>query len=154
MMFPAQTIVLYSLAVLVFLQGSSCRNTGAQDRSANQSQPSSQNKALENEVWGGQGISLEIKDSGAEINYDCAHGTIEGKIAPDRAGKFAAKGLHIREHGAAVRQDENNNGQPATYRGLIEGGTMTLTVVLSDSKETVGTFTLKRGNSGKVTKCM
>jgi len=127
---------------------------------SNQSQPLSttsstqKSRALPNGIWGGQGISLEINDSGADINYDCAHGSISGKIVPDGDGKFVAKGFHVREHGGPVREDENRAGQPVTYQGSIEGETMTLTVTLSESKEKVGTFTLMQGKSGRVRKCM
>jgi len=111
-------------------------------------------RALANGVWGGQGISLEVNDSGAEINYDCAHGTITGKIIPDRVGKFVAKGFHVREHGAPARQEENTPGQPVTYQGSIAGETMTLKVTQSETKKPIGTFTLTRGQAGRVRKCM
>ena len=167
MMFQAQTM-LWSLplAGLLFLPGSSCRNTGAQSSSVSPStvnskqlEPgsasSAQNaRALANGVWGGQGISLEINDSGAEINYDCARGTITGKIIPDRKGKFAARGFHVREHGAPVRQEQTGTGQAVTYLGSIASETMTLKVTLSETKETIGTFTLTRGQDGRIRKCM
>ena len=166
MTFQAQAL-LWSLplAGLLFLPGSSCRNAGSQGNSvssttvsSNQSQAGSANttqngRALANGLWGGQGISLEITDGGAEINYDCAHGTITGKITPDRKGKFAARGFHTREQGAPTRQDQNTTGQPVTYQGSIAGETMTLTV-LSETKETIGTYTLTRGQAGRIRKCM
>lgn len=165
MMFRARaTFWCFPLAVLLFLPGASCRNSGAQSNSVrpattvNSNQPASaspQNgRALGNGVWGGQGIALEINDSGAEINYDCAHGTITGKVIPDREGKFAAKGFHVREHGGPVREEEKADGQPVTYQGSIEGETMTLTVILSETKETIGTYTLTRGKSGRIRKCL
>ena len=165
MMFQSQAMFwCLSLAALLFLPGASCRNSGAQSNSlgpsttvnSNHSTPASpqEGRALGNGVWGGQGISLEINDSGAEINYDCAHGTIIGKVIPDREGKFAAKGFHVREHGGPVREEEKANSQPVTYQGSIEGETMTLTVTLSETKETIGTYTLTRGKSGRIRKCM
>jgi len=168
MMFHSQAIFsCLPLAAFLLLPGSSCRNSGAQNNSvsptsmnSNQSQtgsatPSNQNsRALENGVWGGQGVSLEIKDNGAEIDYDCAHGTITGKIVPNRAGEFSVKGFHVREHGGAVREDDNRAGQPVTYEGSIAGETMTLKVTVDENKETIGTFTLTRGKSGRVRKCM
>lgn len=158
------TLWCLSLAVWLFLPGASCRNSGAQSNSvgpsttvnSNQSAPASRQngRALGNGVWGGQGISLEINDSGAEINYDCAHGTITGKVIPDREGKFTAKGFHVREHGGPVREEEKADGQPVTYQGSIEGETMTLTVTLSETKETIGSYTLTRGKSGRIRKCL
>jgi hypothetical protein len=166
-MFQSQSIFwCLPLAALLFLPGASCRNSGAQSNSAspstvnsNQAQTesaatSAQNgRALANGVWGGQGVSLEINDGGAEINYDCAHGTITGKMVPDREGKFVARGFHVRERGGPVREEENK-GQAVTYEGSIAGETMTLKVALDESKETVGTFTLTRGKTGRVRKCM
>jgi hypothetical protein len=165
MMFQSlATLWCLPLAALLFLPGASCRNSGAQSNSlspsttvnSNQSTPTSPQdaRALANGVWGGQGISLELNDSGAEINYDCAHGTISGKVNPDREGKFVAKGFHVREHGGPVREEEKATGQPVTYRGSIEGETMTLTVTLSETRETIGTFTLTRGKSGRIRKCL
>ena len=105
-------------------------------------------------IWGGDHISLEVTDSGAEINYDCAHGSITEKIVPDGRGNFVVKGLHVREHPGPIRQGEDQAGKPATYHGLIDGETMTLTVTLSGSDEAVGTFTLTHGKSGRVRKCL
>jgi hypothetical protein len=105
-------------------------------------------------VWGGQGISLEVNDQGAQVNYDCAHGTITGKIVPDRNGKFVSKGSHTRERGGPVREEGISNGQPATYRGSIDGDVMTLVVTLSETDESIGRFTLTRGKIGRVRKCM
>jgi hypothetical protein len=79
---------------------------------------------------------------------------ITGKIIPDRKRKFVARGVHVREHGAAVRQKEDTTGQPVTYQGSIAGETMTLTVTLSENKETIGTFILTRGQDGRIRKCM
>jgi hypothetical protein len=168
-MFQAQSMFwCFLLVALLFLPGSSWGNSSAQSNSMspstivsrNQSRPGSaasptqKTRALASGIWGGQGISLEINDNGAEINYDCAHGTITGRIIPDRVGKFGAKGFHVREHGAAARQEENRPGQPVTYRGSIAGETMTLRVTLSETKETIGTFTLIRGQDGLIRKCM
>lgn len=158
----------FPFAALMLLQGSSCGSSQVQKNSAstpspmrsNQSSPSpspvtpSPNPgALPTGVWGGLHISLEVTASGAEINYDCAHGSITERIVPDREGKFVVKGVHVKERPGPVREGEDNS-QPATYSGSIEGDTMTLTVTLSGDKETVGTFTLTRGKGGRVRKCL
>ena len=104
-------------------------------------------------TWGGLHISIEVTASGAEINYDCAHGSITEAIAPDREGKFVVKGVHVTEHPGPIREGEDNS-QPATYSGSIEGETMTLTVTLAGTGEAVDTFTLTRGKAGRVRKCL
>jgi hypothetical protein len=156
-----------ALAASLFLSGDSCRNSGAQTNSvnptvvnSNQSQTGSADRAiqngraLENGVWGGQGVSLEIKDGSAEIEYDCAHGTISGKIVPDRAGNFVVKGFHSREHGGPVREEETRAGEPVTYEGSVSGETMTLKVTEDKSKADIGNYTLTRGKSGRLRKCL
>lgn len=35
-------------------------------------------------IWGGQHIGLTISDTGANLAYDCAHGTIDGQIHLDQ----------------------------------------------------------------------
>ena len=103
--------------------------------------------------WGGQSIAMEVSDEGAEIEFDCAHGRITEKIATDADGKFEAKGVFERERGGPQRMGENNE-QPAVYRGSIKEKTMTLTIELTRDNETVGTFTLTKGNTGRIHKCL
>jgi hypothetical protein len=104
-------------------------------------------------VWGGDHIAMEVTASGADISYDCAHGSIKEEIVPDREGKFVVKGVHVKEHPGPIRVNEDTSGQPAIYQGSIDGDTMTMTVKLSGSDETIGTFTLTRGKTGRVRKC-
>ncbi len=113
---------------------------------------SSQSRDLRG-TWGGEHIAMEVTDAGATIEYDCAHGRITQKIDPDADGKFEAKGIHERERGGPTRQGEDE-GQPAIYRGSIKDETMTLTVELAENNESVGTFTLTQGKTGRIRKCM
>ncbi|MDT7687690.1 MAG: hypothetical protein QOE46_449 [Acidobacteriota bacterium] len=104
-------------------------------------------------TWGGEHISLEVTEQGARVEYDCAHGTIAGKIVPDARGHFDLRGTHVREHGGPVRKDEAVDSHPARFSGRIEGDSMTLNVIESDTKELVGTFTLVHGRKPHVVKC-
>jgi hypothetical protein len=103
--------------------------------------------------WGGQGIAMDVSDDGATVEFDCAHGTITEKLAADTGGKFVAKGMFAREHPGPTRQDENLNGRPAIYSGDINDQTMTVTIKLEGTNETVGTYTLTKGKSGRIRKC-
>jgi hypothetical protein len=105
-------------------------------------------------TWGGPHISVEVTDKGASLNYDCAHGTIDQRLKTDRRGHFKATGTHYREHGGPIRRDESQSGEPAAYTGTINGQTMTLTVTLTNTHETIGTFTLTHGKRGRVMKCL
>ena len=104
--------------------------------------------------WGGRGISLEVAADGARVEYDCAHGRITGRIATDREGRFDTRGTFVRERGGPQREGEEARAQPARYVGLVEGASMTLTVLLTSTNETVGPFSLTHGQAGVVRKCL
>ncbi len=110
-------------------------------------------EALPTGTWGGEHIALEVADNGATIDYDCAHGSITERIVPDANGKFVVKGLHVKERFGPLRQGDDMTGQPATYTGIRDGETLTMTVTLTGTSETVGTYTLTRGKPGRVRKC-
>lgn len=108
---------------------------------------------LSNGTWGGQHIQFVVSDGSANIEYDCAHGLIEGPLAVDHQGLFSWRGTYTREHGGPIRINEKVNNQPATYSGSIKGDTMTLNVRLENSTAAPQTFTLKRDTVGRVFKC-
>jgi hypothetical protein len=105
-------------------------------------------------TWGGTSIRLEVTAQGATIEYDCAHGTIDEPLVTDRDGRFTLAGTHVREHGGPIRQDEQPDRHPARYQGQLTGDTLRLTVMLTDLQQNVGTFTLMRGVTGRVFKCL
>ncbi|MEP6569331.1 MAG: hypothetical protein ABJC10_06105 [Acidobacteriota bacterium] len=104
-------------------------------------------------AWGGPHISIDVAQTSATIEYDCANGTIEGPLAYDGKGRFTWHGTHNREHGGPIRDDEMSSGRRAIYTGTVKGDTLNLTVKLADSNAVVDTFTLKRGGSGRIFKC-
>lgn len=103
-------------------------------------------------MWGGDHINVEVTGNGASIEYDCAHGTIDQSISLDSHGRFNATGTHTREHPGPVREGESD-GVPASYSGHMDGATMTLTVKLAATNETIGTFTLTHGKRSRIVKC-
>ncbi|MBZ5666361.1 MAG: hypothetical protein LAO30_17335 [Acidobacteriia bacterium] len=102
-------------------------------------------------AWGGEHIILEISEKGAEVEFDCARGQVNGPIILDKHGDFDVAGTFTPEHGGPVRRDENTPPTPARYSGHVDGRTMSLTVALA--KEKVGTFTLTRGSHPNLRKC-
>jgi hypothetical protein len=149
--------IVVALPLAFFLwQGSSCRSSKA---NSNGNSSMNANASTANQTrdlrgtWGGEHIAMEVTDAGATIEYDCAHGRINKKITPDAAGKFETKGVHVRERGGPTRQGEDNE-RPALYRGAIKDETMTLTVELAENNESVGTFTLTHGKTGRIRKCL
>jgi hypothetical protein len=96
---------------------------------------------------------MVVNSAGATIEYDCARGTIDQSLlAAD--GMFTAIGTHIPGHGGPVREGEIPDKHPARYDGRTDGKTMTLEVTLTDSGQKLGTFTLERGASPSVFKCL
>ncbi len=105
-------------------------------------------------TWGGNHVSMEVSGEGAQIEYDCAHGTISEPLKIDSNGKFSAKGLHFRERGGPLREGSDEKGEPVIYAGTTDGKTATLTVTNSETNEVLGTFALSHGKAGRLTKCL
>lgn len=151
------TLLYLLLAAPMLLQSGSCHESKMNKNAGNVNQ-TQENSAQKSQTkvsgeWGGQGISMQVSDSGATLEFDCASGSITEGIALDSSGKFSAKGLFARQRPGPTREDEENDGQPATYEGVITGESLTLTITLVQSKEKVGTFTLTHGKVGRIRRC-
>src|SRR6516164_3286449 len=75
-------------------------------------------------TWGGDHIRMDVVPSGAAIEYDCAHGTIDEPIVPDGGGRISVGGTHTFEHGGPVRIGEPEDRHPARYDGRVVGDTL------------------------------
>ncbi len=104
-------------------------------------------------TWGGNHVSLEITSDGGNIEFDCAHGSIQEKVKLDQKGRFSVKGTYAEEHGGPERQPGNENSHSVLYSGQIKGEKMKLTIQRSDTKKLVGTYTLTRGQEAFIVKC-
>jgi len=103
--------------------------------------------------WGGQHIQMTISNGAAQIEYDCANGSIAGPLKIDSRGRFELRGTHNVEHGGPTRINDNEGGEPVKYTGWTDGKKMKLTVTLVNSKTEIGTFELTRGSAGRIFKC-
>lgn len=141
---------LATILVLVALSGhgasGNSKPTAADSGNARASQE------LARGVWGGQHVRAEVSDRGAEIEFDCAQGSIAQKIVLDGSGRFDVEGSFATQHAGPIRDDENNS-RPVRYRGSISDKEMELTVFDPKTKETIGTFALRLGNEGRLMKC-
>ncbi|MFN0086538.1 MAG: hypothetical protein ACKVX9_14210 [Blastocatellia bacterium] len=104
-------------------------------------------------AWGGNHISLDVTETGARIEFDCAHGEITGKIVLYRPGRFSAAGDYVEEHGGPIREADEGKSVPVIYSGQITGKTMKLTVRRQRDKRLIGAFTLIRGQEAFIVKC-
>ena len=105
--------------------------------------------------WGGEHIGLTVLSAGgATLEYDCAAGTIDQAIVAGSDGNFVVQGTHTRGHGGPSRDGEIPDRHPARYAGWTDGKEMRLTVTLTDTGEKLGDFTLVRGQSPRVFRCL
>ena len=134
------------LMTSILCQGESCKHS-------NMNRAPEKVASVPTGMWGGEHIALDVSDSGARVEYDCAHGTINKPLTLDSNRSFDVRGSYVREHGGPVREGEEGDGQPARYTGSVQDQKMTITVTLIDTKETVGTFTLAHGKTPRLRKC-
>ena len=110
------------------------------------------NKPITGE-WSGKHITLKITEQGADVEYDCAHGTIIQKIILDKKNRFSVSGIYAEERGGPVRADSPPENIPVKFTGQVNGKKMTLTVKRKDNNKLIGTFTLFYGQQPSLVKC-
>jgi hypothetical protein len=103
-------------------------------------------------VWGGDHVEMEITGTGARLEFDCAHGTIDEAVRIDRKGTFQAKGTFTPERSGPSRDGDASRPAKATYAGTITDDTMTLRIVVDD-QDRDNTYVLARDRPGNVRKC-
>jgi hypothetical protein len=99
--------------------------------------------------WGGEGITLQIIDKGARLEYHCAYGRIDTpSITLDDNGHFDVQGVHTF---IDPNSERPTAPQAARYTGMVKGDIMTLTVTVSNASvlrpkasghQVLGPFTL------------
>jgi hypothetical protein len=102
-------------------------------------------------VWGGLHVILEVTDTDASLQFDCAHGVISGPILLDKDGNFDVPGSYVSEGPGPIREGQER-GSKAHYSGTVRDGAMTLKVRL-DNSDVKGDFSLAHGKPGKIWKC-
>jgi hypothetical protein len=104
--------------------------------------------------WGGDHVGLTVSATGGTLEYDCASGTIDQPIVTATNGNFVAQGTHTIGHGGPIMVGETPDRHPARYDGWTDGETMRLSVTLTDTGQKLGEYTLVRGQSPHVFKCL
>lgn len=105
-------------------------------------------------LWGGQHISLDVTNVGAQLTFDCAQGNIEKALMLDPHNSFDVTGVFVQERGGPIRVDEKPDSHPARYTGRLEGERLTLTITRADNQQRIGTFTLVRGQRPDIFRCL
>jgi hypothetical protein len=109
-------------------------------------------------AWGGTGVALTVEESGATLEFDCAHGSITGRLALDTNGRFELPGKFVRERPGPVRMGPNGeaeeNAEPATYSGRMDDGALLLTIRLEKGARVVDGLRLEQGKTPRLHKCL
>ena len=101
-------------------------------------------------LWGGDHVRMDVTKSGAELDFDCATGTIT-EIVPEKDGPFTLKGTFTPQRSGPTRGDGPRTVD-ATYSGTITGDTMTLRIAIAGQAR-AAEYGLVRGRQGTVRKC-
>jgi hypothetical protein len=104
-------------------------------------------------TWGGIGVQFTIAEDTVSIEYDCAVGEISGPLMSDKQGHFVALGFHRRLSPGPIRLNLQPKTRPARYEGKITNKTLRYRVVLTDTGETVGQYSARRGVQARIRKC-
>jgi hypothetical protein len=110
-------------------------------------------RRVEEGSWGGAHVRMTVRADGADVEFDCANGTLSGPLALDSGGRFEVAGTYTRESGGPIRVGREPSAQNVRYAGRVEAATMTLAVKFADGNQTSPSFTLTRGSEGRLWKC-
>jgi hypothetical protein len=103
-------------------------------------------------VWGGDRIALTITAYGAAVEYDCAAGSIDQVFAPDASGHFDLLGSWWFTP-PVLSEDWQPDKRPARYIGVLEGKTITLTVIRTDDGMTLS-YRLAQDAVPRILRCL
>ena len=133
--------------------GLSCAGQMKAPRPA-QSGPAAPTEAVPNGEWGGEHIRMEVNDSGADIEFDCARGSISQRLELGDKGRFKVQGIYIAQTPAPAAVDGGlpASGAKATYSGTLSGSSLRLEVFI-EGQDTPRTFDLVQGDQGHLAKC-
>lgn len=103
-------------------------------------------------AWGGPhaGIVFHVI---ADVQFDCASGSIDVPVYPAEDGSFLVKGTYRAGSPGPVRVGQIFRSQAATYSGSVTEQAMTLKVELEDGS-VLGPFNLVQGAPPQLTRCL
>lgn len=107
-------------------------------------------EALPTGPWGGERAVLEVRQGGADIEFECAAGAVTAPFILAEGGAFDLPGT-FRPQRPGPERDTDPAASAARYQGDVRGDTMTLTVVRGSDKW--GPYTLTRGARPALRKC-
>jgi len=111
-------------------------------------------------LWGGPHAGANFSGGLADLQFDCASGTIDDPIMITDVGPFSVKGTYRTGASGPIKVGQFFMSQDALFSGEIARGAakdsprvMTLSVALDDGTA-LGPFTLTEGAPPQVTRCL
>jgi hypothetical protein len=101
--------------------------------------------------WGGTGAQMSVSDAGASIDFDCASGSINKQLRMKRGGGFTAEGTFMRSGPGPIRIGDE--GRPVIYNGKVTGKVMTVRITDKKTGESVGEYTVTKGQPTRLHRC-
>jgi hypothetical protein len=117
------------------------------------SQPAAAKPGYLRGSWGGPHVVIVFEGALANIQYDCASGTIDSIVQPAKDGRFAAKGTHRPGQGGPIRVGQIFTSVQASYVGEVQKDRMTFSVTLEDGT-VLGPFTVTQNAAPQITRCL
>jgi hypothetical protein len=110
-------------------------------------------------MWGGQHAGIAFEGGLADVQFDCATGTIDDAIYPAKDGSFSVKGTYRTGEPGPIKVGQFFTSKDAVYSGQITQGAtkkaprlMTLNLTFEDGS-TIGPFRLTEGMHPQLTHC-
>jgi hypothetical protein len=111
-------------------------------------------------LWGGPHAGANFSGGLADLQFDCASGTIDDPIMITDVGPFSVKGTFRTGASGPIKVGQFFKSQEALFSGEITKGAakssprvMTLSVALEDGTA-LGPFTLTEGAPPQITRCL
>jgi hypothetical protein len=108
--------------------------------------------AVKSGRWGGQHIAMTVAASKTDIEFDCGAASIPSSLDADGGGAFSASGTFQPERPGPTSPDAPAP-RPLRMTGSVKGDDMQVTIVLTDSGEAIGDFSLTLGAASRLVKC-
>lgn len=102
--------------------------------------------------WGGEHVRLVAGDSTVSMEFDCAHGWVDGVITADAGGRFSVTGTYVMESGA-YREGDPLRKHAVRLRGQVVGSAMSVTVTEVLTGNDLGTYQLQLDGEARLFKC-
>jgi hypothetical protein len=102
--------------------------------------------------WGGQHVALVVGPSGARVEFDTAHGTIDRPLTLDAEGRFDLPGKLVLERPGPVRMGEEERTEEARFQGSLTDQTLAIQATLVKGGRMYGKFTATLGGTPRLHK--